>query len=154
MNAQTSMTDGQVGFVRRPRPRIAPAAVPTPRRRPRQIGLTRPPVALPTYAPARAVAAECPTPAAGPGYRLGRWARLALTVTTLAAAILLITSLLPASSEALHSYTVRPGDTLWSIATATAGESDPAGFVARVRALNDLGDQPLVAGMQLQVPGR
>jgi len=96
--------------------------------------------------------AECPASDDGAGYRLGRWARLSLTLTTLATAVLLVVSLLPASSTGVQSVTVQPGDTLWSIASAAAGDSDPRGVVEQIRALNGLTGGPLVEGMQLRVP--
>jgi hypothetical protein len=107
---------------------------------------------LPPAAAARVLPAECPASDDGPGYRLGRWARLSLTLTTLATAVLLVVSLLPASSTGVQSVTVRPGDTLWSIASAAAGDADPRGVVEQIRALNGLTDGPLMEGMQLRVP--
>jgi len=77
---------------------------------------------------------------------------LSLTLTTLATAVLLVVSLLPASSTGVQSVTVRPGDTLWSIASAAAGDADPRGVVEQIRALNGLTDGPLMEGMQLRVP--
>jgi nucleoid-associated protein YgaU len=164
MSVQTSITDGPVGFVRRSAPRVAPTgaprnprrpAVPGPdveRRRPRTVGRTRPPAALPPAVPARVWPAECPAGDGGPGYRFGRWARLSLTLTTLATAVLLVVSLLPASSTGVRSVTVRPGDTLWSIASAAAGEANPRGVVEQIKALNGLTGGPLVEGMRLRVP--
>ena len=164
MSVQTSITDGPVGFVRRSAPRVAPIGAPrTPRpprvggpdverRRPRAVSRTRPPIALPPSVPGRVLPAECPASDDGAGYRLGRWARLSLTLTTLATAVLLVVSLLPASSTGVQSVTVQPGDTLWSIASAAAGDSDPRGVVEQIRALNGLTGGPLVEGMQLRVP--
>ena len=97
--------------------------------------------------------AECPASDDGPGYQLGRWARLSLTLTTLATAVLLVVSLLPTSSTGVQSVTVQPGDTLWSIASAAAGAADLRDVVEQIRVLNGLGgDGPLVEGMQLRVP--
>ena len=164
MSVQTSITDGPVGFVRRSAPRVAPTGAPrsprpprisgpdVERRRSRTVARSRPPIALPSSAPARLLPVECPASDDGPGYRLGRWARLSLTLTTLATAVLLVVSLLPASSTGVRSVTVRPGDTLWSIASTAAGDSDPRGVVEQIRALNGLDDGPLVEGMQLRVP--
>jgi nucleoid-associated protein YgaU len=166
MSVQTSITDGPVGFVRRSATRVAQTGAPwTPRspstpgrdldgRRSRSAARTRPSIALPPVIPARVLPAECPASDDGPGYRFGRWARLSLTLTTLAAAVLLVASLLPASSTGVQSVTVRPGDTLWSIASAAAGDADPRGVVEQIRALNGLSDGPLAEGMLLRVPTR
>ena len=54
------------------------------------------------------------------GYRIGRWARLSLTVLALAALALFAARLiagLSAGAVEPVDVTVRPGDTLWSIAT-------------------------------------
>ena len=61
------------------------------------------------------------------GYRVGRWARLALTVTVAAAAV--VVSMALASSAAaprMVDVTVAPGDTLWSIAGAGCARSGSA----------------------------
>lgn len=164
MSAKSSLTDSPVGFLGRSARQREPFAAPVrkpaiparlpERRRPRTVSRTRPPIAPLAVAPARVLPADCPVSDDGPGYRLGRWARLSLTLTTVAAAVLLVMSLLPASSTGVRSVTVQQGDTLWSIATDAAGEGDPRGVVDQIRALNGLGDGPLVEGMQLQVPAR
>ena len=60
------------------------------------------------------------------GYRMGRWARLALTVTVLAAVAVVTVSLTAGSAPtALVDVTVGPGDTLWSIASQAAPDRDP-----------------------------
>jgi nucleoid-associated protein YgaU len=50
-----------------------------------------------------------------------------------------------------HSYTVRPGDTLWSIAARHYG-GDPRRGVWRLQTTNDLSGSALVPGQVLRVP--
>jgi LysM repeat protein len=47
---------------------------------------------------------------------------------------------------------VRPGDTLWSIATSVAGEGDVRDVVARIRQVNGLDGTVLVPGEVLRLP--
>jgi hypothetical protein len=55
---------------------------------------------------------------------------------------------------ALHPYTVRPGDTVWSIAERVAGRGeDPRSLVDAIVVENDLGSG-LVPGQILSVPSR
>ena len=66
------------------------------------------------------LAPGCPEPLpAGPGYRMGRWARLGMTLTvTLAVVVAAATLLGRSGSPASDLVTVEPGDTLWSVAGA------------------------------------
>jgi len=48
-------------------------------------------------------------------------------------------------------YTVKPGDTLWSIATSRYG-GDPRSGVWRIEQRNGLSGRPLVAGARIVLP--
>jgi LysM repeat protein len=87
------------------------------------------------------------------GYRLGRWARLALTVTVVGAAAVVVAVLLsgPAAVRVVD-VTVSPGDTLWGIAAAAAPDRDPRAVVAEIRDLNGLRSDLLPVGVVLRVP--
>lgn len=50
------------------------------------------------------------------------------------------------------SVVVRPGDTLWSIASSVAGDSDVRVVVAELRQVNGLHGSDLVPGEVLQLP--
>ena len=58
----------------------------------------------------------------------------------------------PSPGPATVTYVVRPGDTLWSIATAVAPADDPRAVVRAIGAANDLAGAGLVPGQALQVP--
>jgi LysM domain-containing protein len=69
----------------------------------------------------------------------------------------------PAAANALHGggeiehaptarYVVRPGDTLWAIATAAAPERDPREVVGLIGSVNDLEGGEIVPGQVLVVP--
>ena len=87
------------------------------------------------------------------GYRMGRWARLAVTTTVLVAAALLTVSLLsgPAPRH-MVDVIVGPGDTLWSIATANAPDRDPRAVISEIEQLNGLEGDVLHVGVVLRVP--
>ena len=53
---------------------------------------------------------------------------------------------------AITRYVVRPGDTLWGIARATAPSEDPRAVVARIAAANSITDGDLAPGRSLVVP--
>jgi LysM repeat protein len=57
-----------------------------------------------------------------------------------------------AGADASHTYVVRPGDTLWSIATRSAPASDPRLVVAAIASANDVNPGALVPGQQLSIP--
>jgi LysM repeat protein len=87
------------------------------------------------------------------GYRLGRWARLALTVTVVLAVIVLTVTLAAGSSTStLVDITVGPGDSLWSIAAAAAPDRDPRAVIDEMRQLNGLSGDVLYVGAVLRVP--
>jgi len=58
----------------------------------------------------------------------------------------------PPRGPATVTYVVRPGDTLWSIATAVAPGKDPREVVDAIGAANDLAGSGLVPGQALDVP--
>jgi LysM repeat protein len=87
-------------------------------------------------------------------YRMGRWARLALAVTVLAAIVVVAVSLTAGSAAvpALVDVTVAPGDTLWSIATKAAPDRDPRVVIQEIKQLNDVPGEVLPIGVVLRVP--
>jgi LysM repeat protein len=87
------------------------------------------------------------------GYRIGRWARLALTVTVLTAIVVLtLTVTAGSASSTLVDVTVGPGDTLWSIAATAAPDRDPRAVIDEIRQLNTVPDDVLPVGVVLRVP--
>jgi LysM repeat protein len=87
------------------------------------------------------------------GYRLGRWARLALTVTALAAIVVVVVSLASGTTQqTMVDVTVAPGDTLWSIAAQAAPDRDPRDVIEEIRQLNDMQGGVLPIGVVLRVP--
>jgi LysM repeat protein len=87
------------------------------------------------------------------GYRMGRWARLSLTVTVLATAVVVVAALTAGSpSSRLVDVTVGPGDSLWSIATSSAPDRDPRAVIDEIRQLNDVSGEVLPVGVVLRVP--
>ena len=50
------------------------------------------------------------------------------------------------------TYVVRPGDTLWAIATRVAPERDPRPLVDAIAAANDVHGATLVPGQVLSIP--
>lgn len=110
-------------------------------------------------APGQAVSGQvvsdqmAPDRSAPQGYRMGRWARLTLTITVLAATVVVVASLItPASPRALVDVTVAPGDTLWSIATQAAPDRDPRDVIDEIKQLNDMRSGVLPIGVVLRVP--
>lgn len=87
------------------------------------------------------------------GYRMGRWARLALTLTVLATAAVLIAAMVAGPApHTLVDVTVGPGDSLWSIASEAAPDSDPRVVIEEIRQLNGISDDVLPIGVVLRVP--
>jgi Tfp pilus assembly protein FimV len=54
--------------------------------------------------------------------------------------------------NAARTYVVRPGDTLWSIATRFAPSTDPRVVVHALTSANGLDPAALVPGQQLSIP--
>jgi LysM repeat protein len=57
-----------------------------------------------------------------------------------------------AEAEAARTYVVRPGDTLWSIATRFAPAADPRVVVDAIASANGVEPGALVPGQQLSIP--
>ncbi len=55
-------------------------------------------------------------------------------------------------AQASRTYVVRPGDTLWSIATRLAPATDPRIVVDAITSANGLDPAALVPGQQLSIP--
>lgn len=130
---------------------------PLGRRRPRSRGVRRPPIA-PIQVVARfgGGAAAAGMPVERP-YRMSRRARLAVTLTVAAAALVVGTGLAlgtwagPAGA-APAAYTVRTGDSLWTIAESLAPQADIRVVVDEISRLNGLRSVVLQPGQQLLVP--
>lgn len=94
------------------------------------------------------------------GYRIGRWARLSITVTVLVVGLLFATGALPVGAggdpAAITHVVVHPGDTLWSIAGRTVPNGETGAVVERIRQLNGLDElgpaAALPVGLELVVP--
>ena len=94
---------------------------------------------------------------AGPGYRIGRWGRLALSLLVAATLALVIGRVVAGSiagvaEPELVDVTVRPGDTLWSIASAASPDRDPRAVIDDIRDLNDISGDAVRVGEVLRVP--
>jgi len=88
-------------------------------------------------------------------FALGRWARLAVTVALVGAAVMTGVFVLSAgSAESVADVTVVPGDSLWSIAQAADPGADPRGVVDAIRQLNALDGDVVAVGAVLRVPSR
>ncbi len=84
---------------------------------------------------------------------MGRWARLAVTATVLATAVLVVVALTAGSpSTRLTDVMVTPGDTLWSIATTSSPDRDPRAVIEEIKQLNDVPGDLLQVGVVLRVP--
>ncbi len=89
----------------------------------------------------------------GVGYRMSRWARLSLTVTVLATAVVVVAALTAGPpSRRLVDVTVAPGDSLWSIAASSAPDRDPRAVIEEIKQLNDVSGDILPVGVVLRVP--
>ena len=88
-------------------------------------------------------------------YRIGRWGRLTLTVLALATLALIAARLftgLTAGPVEPVEVTVRPGDTLWSIAAQAAPDRDPRAVIDEIRELNRVSGDVVRVGEVLRVP--
>lgn len=130
----------------------APTVVPV-RRVMRTVHRRRPPSGLVASRPF-AGATPCPMVAQGAsGYRMGRWARLTMTLTVLAAGVVVaITAATGQSVSATALVTVQGGDSLWSIATQADPDRDPRDVIDEIRTLNHLTGDVLPIGIVLRVP--
>lgn len=143
------------------------------RRSPSRVGVCRPPVGPPAT-PGRRLASPRPESrpvaraARGTGRPVTQWARLRLTrrarrlavVMALACGVALgswLGPLVAGDGGGLRlagesSVVVRPGDTLWSIASALEAEGDVRALVDEIQALNGLQGAELVPGQTLLLP--
>lgn len=55
-------------------------------------------------------------------------------------------------APAVEHHTVKPGETIWSIAVRLAGDRDPRPTVDRLIALNDLSGAVITPGQRLALP--
>ena len=94
-----------------------------------------------------------------PGVRLTRRGRAVLVLLTLLLAGLGVVSAAPAGRAAdpvgpAPTMVVKPGDTLWSIASRYAPGRDPFAAIDEIRRLNGLSGYTVPAGMRLTLPRR
>ncbi len=139
-----------VGAVRRPVRPCAPS-----RRRQRVRNPRRPASGLVPVSYALSGNIECPERFAERPYRMSRRARLAITLTMLAAALIVGIGALvgPSATPAVTgTVTVTSGDSLWSIARYIAPESDPRDVIAQIEQLNGLSSSTISVGLVLTVP--
>lgn len=91
---------------------------------------------------------------------MGRRKRLTLMPVIALAALSLMVALPTLSSVRLYAatatrfqtVTVHPGDTLWSIAAAHAGDGDVQESIDRISAVNQLHGATLQPGQRLRIP--
>ena len=84
---------------------------------------------------------------------VGRWVRLSCTLTFAATAVLVAVVLLSSgTTQVVGPVVVQPGDTLWSVAERSDPAADPRAVVDRIRELNGLHGDAVVAGAVLEVP--
>ena len=82
-----------------------------------------------------------------------RWVRLACTVAFAATAVLVAVVLLSSGgATVVGPVVVQSGDTLWSVAQRADPGADPRAVVDRIKELNGLQGDAVVAGAVLQVP--
>ena len=79
--------------------------------------------------------------------------RAVLALAAVLGLMLLVVARPSGGSGPEERYVVRPGDTLWELATNRYG-GDPREGVWRIRERNDLSGAELQAGMILYVPAR
>lgn len=127
--------------------------VPPVRRAARPINDRRPASGLaPSRPVARSVRCAEPVPVSQ-GYRMGRWARLATTVTVLLAGLAIALSVSTGTTVGrTEQMTVNPGDSLRSVAAAVAGDRDVTDVMQQIRELNGSVLSDLVAGSVILVP--
>ncbi len=98
---------------------------------------------------------NCPPGSAAGGYRMGRWARLAMTLVVTAALVVgTLTLLAGGGGDPTRLITVGPGETLLSVALREVPGTDPAWAVARIRELNELDGRSVPVGVVLRIPAR
>jgi nucleoid-associated protein YgaU len=110
--------------------------------------------------PARRAAGRRPVPVRRPPLRLTRRARRLVAVLVLGAGIAAgswVGALVAGGDGGLRlagesSVVVRAGDSLWSIASAVAGDADVREVVDRIQSINDLDGSALQPGQVLRLP--
>lgn len=135
--------------------RTAAGAKAMRRRRARLGADRRPPSGVLPSSPRRTavVTADFGDEVAERGYPVPRWVRLACTLCFAATAVLVAVVLLSSGGSSVVSpVVVQPGDTLWSVAQRADPGADPRAVVDRIRELNGLQGDAVVAGVVLQVP--
>ncbi len=142
------------------RPPASPAALPSePARRPAPCPETRV-VARAADARSRVGTVSVPAKSQRPPLRLTRRARRLAVVMALAAGVALgswLGPLIAGDGGGLRlagegSVVVRPGDTLWSIASAAEEGGDVRALIHEIQALNGLRNADLVPGQTLLLP--
>lgn len=133
-------------------PRLAPLGGPTRYQRVGDDRRTRPPAGLvPSHR--SAVVTACPAGSSADGYRMGRWARLSMTLVVTAA--ILVAALLLAFRPVTvptRFVTVQAGDTLASIVGRDLVGTDRAEAIALVESLNGLDGPAVEVGTVLRIP--
>ncbi len=126
------------------------------RRRARRAALRRPAGAALSGYPGTAatVSADHGPVDGGPaGVRLGRWARLGTTVTVTVVLVVVAASLFGGGSHVVTvPVTVRPGDTLLTIARAAQPDADASAVEEAIREANGLSGDAVRSGQVLLVP--
>ncbi len=100
-------------------------------------------------------AAACAVEDTEQPYRMGRWARLGMTVIVVAAIIVgsITIAWHPASTPTVP-VTVAPGESLQSIVVRDLPDRDPADAIRLVQQINGLASPVVPAGTVLQIPAR
>lgn len=126
------------------------------RRRVRRPHSRRPPSGLVRVSPQFGVGGGCDLAsgrAVTQAYRMSRRARLSLTLTVVAAVVVLAAhALLSGDPSGTTSVTVVAGDTLWSIAQRSAPDTEVWSVIDEISALNGLTGSDISAGQVLVVP--
>lgn len=136
-------------------PRTAAGERAAQRRRARVSAVRRPPsgVLPSTNRTAAVVSADRGDQVVDRPFRMGRSARLFSTISVAVAALVLGLALLSGGDrQVMGEVTVSPGDSLWSIAQRSDPGADPRVMVEKIRGLNGLSGDAIVAGAVLQVP--
>ena len=136
-------------------PRTAAGARAMRRRRARLAADRRPPSGVLPSSPARSavVTADYGDEVDVRIQPVGRWVRLACTLCFAATAVLVAVVLLSSgSTQVVGPVVVQPGDSLWSVAGRADPGADRREVVDRIKELNGLTSDTVVAGVVLQVP--
>lgn len=122
------------------------------RRRPRMVNDRRPASGLVPSISGRAGSPSVERVPVDTGLRMGRWTRLAATVTVTIAGLAVLVAALSGGSTGTAEFTVQSGDTLWSVAEQISVQADPYEVMQQIDDLNP-GDQTvLLPGTVITVP--